>query len=326
MLARTLIVCLICTTAAPMLLAQEQQTARDVSIRFFLLDLPAIDTVAQTFDANLTLVMRWQDDTLAHNGPESISRNLDEVWHPRIQLLNQRNVRTTLPWTVEIRPDGEVIQRQRYWGTFSHPLDLAEFPFDTQRLEIRLAHIAFTGQPANLSAAADSTVSENLTVSDWTLLNWRFEGTSFALDSSMQPIDGMVFVAELERDGQFFIYKVFMPLILIVMMSWLAFWLDPSLVASQISLTITAMLTMIAYRFVLQGMMPRLAFLTSLDYFVLGATFMVFLSMVEVVYTAHLFAQGNLDRARRVDRHARWAAPLIFLAIGAETHYFRFWV
>ena len=106
-------------------------------------------------------------------------------------------------------------------------------------------------------------------------------------------------------------------------MSWLVFWIDPSLAASQISVSVTAMLTMIAYRFALAGMIPRLATLTSLDYFVLVSTLMVFLAMLEVVYTAHLSTNGQLVKARKIDLHARWIAPLIYFAMAAETLYFK---
>ena len=65
----------------------------------------------------------------------------------------------------------------------------------------------------------------------------------------MLPVNGMVFSLDVKRDTSYFKYKVIFPLVLIVMMSWMVFWIDPSLVATQISVSVTAMLTMIAYRF-----------------------------------------------------------------------------
>ena len=66
--------------------------------------------------------------------------------------------------------------------------------------------------------------------------------------------------------------------------------------------------------------------LPFLDYFVLVSTLVVFLAMVEVVYTAYLSTHDQLDKARTVDRHARWIAPVIFFAMMAEALYFRFWL
>ena len=114
-----------------------------------------------------------------------------------------------------------------------------------------------------------------------------------------------------------------MPLVLIVMMSWMVFWIDPSLISTQISVSMTAMLTMIAYRFALAGLIPRLAFLTSLDYFVAISTLAVFISMIEVLYTGHLATNDQLKKARLIDYHARWVMPLVFTGLAADTLYFR---
>ena len=135
----------------------------------------------------------------------------------------------------------------------------------------------------------------------------------------------MEFSLDVERDTSFFMFKVILPLILIVMMSWLVFWIDPSLVSSQISVSVTAMLTMIAYRFALAGLLPRLNFLTIMDYFVLVSTLAVFLSMIEVIYTAYLSTNGQLEQARALDRKARLIVPLIYIFLAVGTLSFGVW-
>jgi hypothetical protein len=298
---------------------------RDVEVRIYLIDIEGIDTVAQNFTANLTLVFRWKDPSLAHAGPNSISKPLDEIWSPRIQILNQQRLVSTLPRLAEVYPDGEVVQRQRFWGGFSQPLDLQAFPFDSQRLQVSLANVGFGEELVNLIPSPSSGISKSLTMPDWDVTGWEFVAKNIKSADGSFDLKGMVLSVDVKRDSSFFKYKVIMPLILIVMMSWLVFWIDPVLVASQISVSITAMLTMIAYRFALAGMMPRLAFLTSLDHFVIASTLVVFLSMTEVVYTAHLSTSDQLDKARRVDRNARWIAPVVYFAMAAEILYFRIW-
>jgi hypothetical protein len=315
---------LLCVFILGCLEAQEPvHQAHDIEVKVFLIDIEGVDTVSQNFTANLTIVLRWRDSSLAHDGPDSISVPLDDIWFPIIQIINQQKLVPTLPRSVEIHPDGEVVQRQRYWGSFSQPLVLHSFPFDTQRLKIMLANVDFGADVINLIPSSNSGISERLTMPDWEVTGWDFVATDFPFDDESSQIEGMVFSLDVKRDTSFFIYKVILPLILIVMMSWLVFWIDPVLVASQISVSVTAMLTMIAYRFALAGMMPRLGFLTSLDYFVLASTLVVFLSMIEVVYTAYLSTNNQLDKARKVDRMARWIAPPIYLAMAAETLFLR---
>ena len=304
--------------------AQETvQQVRDVEVRVFLIDIEGVDTVSQSFTANLTIVTQWKDPTLAHEGLTSISVPLNDIWFPRIQMLNQQRLVATLPQSAEVYPDGGVVHRQRYWGSFSQPLDLTSFPFDSQSLKVTLANVGFGGEPVNLIPSPNSGISEKLTMPDWQLMGWDFVVTDFSIDEESSGIQGMVFSLDVQRDRSFFKYKVIFPLILIVMMSWMVFWIDPTLAAPQITVSVTAMLTMIAYRFTLAGMMPKLAFLTNLDYFVLASTLMVFLAMLEVVYTSSLSSNNQLEKARKVDRHARWIAPLVYLAMASETLFFR---
>lgn len=307
--------------------AQEAvQPVHDVEVRVFLIDVEGVDTVSQSFTANLIIVMRWRDPGLAHENPTSLNMPLDDIWYPRIQIINQQNLTLTLPKSAEVLPDGEVVYRQRFWGSFSQPLDLQAFPFDSQSLKITLANVGFGGEFVKLTPSPNSGISESLSMPDWVVTGWDFIVTSFPIEDESSPIQGMIFSLDVQRDKSYFKFKVIFPLVLIVMMSWLVFWIDPILIASQISVSVTAMLTIIAYRFALAGMVPRLAFLTSLDYFVMASNLIVFLAMIEVVYTAYLSTNGQLEKARKVDRNMRWIAPLIYFVVVTEILFLRIWV
>ena len=158
---------LLALTATRSLEAQNSiQQEHDVEVRVLLIDVEGVDTVTQSFTANLTIVKRWRDPGLAHEGPTSIRVALDDIWFPRIQILNQQKLTATLPRTAEVFPNGEVVQRQRFWGSFSQPLDLQTFPFDRQRLKVTLANVGFGGEVVNLIPSPNSGVSENMTMPD----------------------------------------------------------------------------------------------------------------------------------------------------------------
>ncbi|MEZ4690110.1 MAG: hypothetical protein R3A12_07965 [Ignavibacteria bacterium] len=52
-----------------------------------------------------------------------------------------------------------------------------------------------------------------------------------------------------KRESGYYLLIFMIPLILIIMMSLMAFWLPSNLSASQITVGTTSMLTLIAYRF-----------------------------------------------------------------------------
>ena len=97
-------------------------------------------------------------------------------------------------------------------------------------------------------------------------------------------------------------------------MSWLVFWIDPTQFGPQIGLAATAVLTLIAYRFLLGQLVPRISYLTRLDIFIMGSTILVFLGMVEAVVVARI-AQKQERLARRIDRMSRVGFPAAFVVV-----------
>jgi hypothetical protein len=117
---------------------------------------------------------------------------------------------------------------------------------------------------------------------------------------------------ELARQPGYYLAKVILPLALIVFMSWIVFWIDPREIGSQIGVSTTSMLTLIAYRFSLDQLLPPVSYLTRIDIYVLGSTVLVFLSLVEVTLTSRYAMQGRVPLALRLDRWSRVLFPLLF--------------
>jgi hypothetical protein len=292
----------------------------------FVKDVDAIDTPNQSFEATVYMEIRWRDQRLAHSGEGEIARSLSEVWHPRTTIVNQQRVWRALPEFVEVSPDGDVVYRQQLWGSFSQPLKLRDFPFDRQVLTLQIVAAGYTPDEVELVRDTESVsgMSDNPSVPDWEFLDWKLETRPFVLSPGEDPVPGIAFSFEAARDRAFFLFRVIAPLILIVAMSWLVFWIDPEQSSTQISVAVTAMLTLIAYRFVVGASLPALSYLTRLDYFILAATVLVFAALAQVVVTARYAASNQLAKARRIDRVGRWAFPTAFLLLALETLVFRF--
>ena len=105
--------------------------------------------------------------------------------------------------------------------------------------------------------------------------------------------------------------QVILPLVMIVLMGWTALWIAPSMVPARMSVSITTMLTLIAYRFALGRLVPNLPYLTRFDYFTLGSTILIFVVVLIVAATTFLFAQNKTALAERISRWARLAFPVI---------------
>ena len=286
-----------------------------VQVGIFLLDLDAIDSASQSFQANVYFEATWKDPRLEGEAQGlTVTRRSEEVWHPRLQILNQQRIWSSLPDVVDIEPDGTVTYRARVWGDFSQPLDLREFPFDSQRIEIPVVAAGFSPEEVALSASPRSGIGTKFSVADWKIRDWQMT-TDVEVPGPEGAQDAAIaMVLEAERLRGYYWIKVIAPLILIVAMSWAVNWIDPKDTGTKISIAITAMLTLIAYRFAIGANLPQISYLTRMDLFILFSTILIYASLVMVVTTAAFSSKDRPEVSGRIDRVARWGLPLAFIA------------
>ena len=295
-----------------------EQGSTPVTVGIFVLDLDAIDSAAQSFDANIYFEASWRDLRLADQSLSGVRTvALKDIWNPRLQILNQQRLWVTLPEEAEVSPDGTVIQRARVWGSFSQPLDLRSFPFDTQRLRVTVAPAGYGSADVKLLAGSMSGIAHEFSLPDWRILEWHMTTDVIIPGPTGIEDPGVELVVAAERLRGYYWIKVIAPLILIVAMSWAVFWIDPKELGTKISITITAMLTLIAYRFAIGTNLPQVSYLTRMDWFILLSTLLVYSSLIAVLITAAYERRGDLAVAKRVDRASRWGFPLFFLVAWA---------
>jgi hypothetical protein len=293
-----------------------------VSVGIWIVDISNIDSSQQTFTADIAIVLRWKDARLAHTGTGVAHYALDQIWTPRVGIANETSsVVSKFPDSVEVEPDGTILYRQRYVGSFTQPLRLQSFPFDRQTFRIQFVAIRY--RPNEVAFVPDENwihdglqqaagISPSITLTDWAVERWDAKASVYVLTPGMQ-YSAYAFEFTASRNVEYYILKVILPLVLIVMMSWSVFWTEPTSSNTQFSIAVTSMLTLIAYRFAVDTQLPRLPYMTRLDVFFLISTLLVFFSLIEVLITTILDNNQQLARAKKLDRYCRVIVPVIFV-------------
>ncbi len=281
----------------------------------FLLDVSKINGADQSFTADVFMMLQWRDGRLASDTQDMRRLPLDSVWNPRIQIINQRRVWKTFDEIVDVTPDGTVTYRQRYYGQFASPLDLHDFPLDRHTFRFQVVipgyspdEISFVPNTEDLGDGR----SPELTIPDWSVGLFEQRTAPFAVVPGARLIPGLEGVFEARRHLGFYIGKAFISVAIIVFMSWVVFWLDPKNLGPRLSVSVTSMLTLVAYRFLLGQSLPPVSYLTRLDYFLLGATILVFVSLIQVAVTSATTDGERFDRALAMNRISRWVFPAAF--------------
>jgi Neurotransmitter-gated ion-channel ligand binding domain len=101
----------------------------EISVGMWVVDISSIDSAQQTFTAEIAVVLRWKDPRLAHTGNGVVRYPLEQIWHPRVGIVNETNsVSRKMPDSVEVEPDGTLTYRQLYAGAFTQTIAVAIIP------------------------------------------------------------------------------------------------------------------------------------------------------------------------------------------------------
>ena len=287
-------------------------TPTEVRMQLLLLDLQSISAAEQNFTANFAWAARWNDERLRHDDTGSRTVSLSDIWHPRLQLINRQRLQKSFPDTAQVSPEGEVVVVQRVWGQFSQPLVLHDFPYDHQKLNIEL--LATMHEPGSVVLVPDeefpSNVRDGLSISDWSIESWVAEALNRSIARTDRTSPGFNLSLKVERRHRYHLVNVILPLLMIICMSWVVFFIHPKNANPRISVSVTAMLTLIAYRFAVGASLPKSGYLTRMDWFILGSSVLVFTSLLEVVVTYYLAENDKVDVAVNLNRRMRVIAPI----------------
>jgi len=290
----------------------------EMTVGAYLVDLYKIDDAEQTFSGDLFFVMAWRDERLLNVDDQSLAGcrvPVQSVWAPRVVVINERQVSRSFEDLVYIGPDGVLEYQQRFQGVFTNRLDLRDFPLDRQMLAIRIVLGRVGAEEISFVQDERTGAASEFSIADWTVEAGSVVYEPFRLTTSDRDLPQVTYRVEVRRNRAYYAQKVFLPLILIVCMSWAVFWIDPKLVPPQVGISTSAVLTLIAFLFSLAYTLPRLSYLTRADRFVMGATVLVFFAFGEALLSTGLAGRGREGKALRIDRVSRIVFPTVFVAI-----------
>ncbi len=303
-----------------------------VSIAIHVINLTDIDEVQQRFHLMFYLFVQWHDSRLAFTPHDPGERfhvyAPEQVWHPRLNFVNGVGARTTSESSLRVEPDGAVLYAERAEAQLSTRFRLRRFPFDEQALQIvvhpfvsQVGIVSFKASQEHTWISADEAAYSSL--AQWELAGIRTEHDHVPV-SRLGPVPEAHFEILVKRKYAFYLWKIFLPLLLMVMLSWTVYWIDTRDLNSQVQISITTILTVIAFAFSISLSLPKVPYLTFIDAFFLDCLVFVFFTAIEMT-TVHV--SGRTRRAsfgHKIRRVSRVAVPIAFVLSNAiiVVHYF----
>ena len=278
---------------------------------------------SEFFTAVVSLQMEWTDPALAFN-PEGCNcaaqaysgSGLDQFiasrkgrW-PEFTLQNQQGNRWIQNQNLVVWPDGRATYYERFTTDFQVDFDFRQYPFDTQTFEIRVDAL-FPEEFYRYSALEGYTeISPEHGEDEFILSEFKTSITSTS-DSSGRTFSRFTFSYEAPRHLIYYVFSVFVPILLIIIVSWVTFFLKDY--GRRIEVASANLLLFIAFSWSLSENYPRLGYLTFLDA-VMAIMFVV--NAFVVVYNVLLKRwemRGQEELAERIDRVLDWVYPFTYI-------------
>ena len=288
-----------------------------VSIGIVLIDFARINLREESFDMAGYLDTSWTDPGLLLKAGESKGKarryRPGQIWAPALEFVNAvEQVVGEREGDLYASDEGRVTQRIRFSHKFQSALNLKRFPFDSQTLSIVVT--AFDPFAKDLELVIDERRVGKLneaSVTDWEI---NAVGARLAPIRGEDPVEKQfLFEVKVSRRYTFYVWRVLLPMTLLVVASWLVFWFEPTNLQPQISTGLAILLSLVTFTYAIDFSLPKVAYLTFIDRYTL-TSFAFVLAAIFAVSAIHVMlkASGG-ERAMRYQVKARWVFPVAFV-------------
>uniref|UniRef100_A0A914CR22 Glutamate-gated chloride channel n=1 Tax=Acrobeloides nanus TaxID=290746 RepID=A0A914CR22_9BILA len=237
-----------------------------------------VDEANMAYDIQITFREQWNDSRLAYGKPNDglpsfiILNKEQDIWRPDTFFANEKSShrheidRPNI--LIRIHKDGQVLYSVRISLTLSCPMNFQYYPLDVQNCLLDFASYAYTTEdieyrwkdgldPVQIKAGVTASLPQ------FFLKNLLTDTcTSVTNTGSYSCLRTML---KLTRLFGYHLFHVYLPGAMLVIISWVSFWLDPSAVLGRVTLGVATLLTMVIQSGNVNNRLPLVSYIKAID-------------------------------------------------------------
>ncbi|XP_050417399.1 glycine receptor subunit alpha-1 [Patella vulgata] len=293
-------------------------TATKVDVALFINSIDSISETTMDFSLNAFVVQEWTDPRIQFHGLidapylELDSKLIDDVWVPDLYFSNEKTAAfhtVTVPnKMLHLYSNGKVVYRLRVSITATCPMQLQKYPMDSQMCSLYIQSFAYSKKSLQFNWRVSDPVKTNSMLQ---LPQFDLHGVVSRNCSEDRDQENFTCIAVdfyLQRNIGFYMIQIYVPSMLIVLLSWVSFWLNVDAVPARISLGILTVLTMTTQKSMAVSSLPKVSYIKAIDVWMAACLCFVFVVLLE-------FALVNVLDRRQIERTSLYSVS----ANGEET-------
>ncbi|XP_009887612.1 PREDICTED: glycine receptor subunit alpha-4 [Charadrius vociferus] len=256
----------------------------NVTCNIFINSFGSVTETTMDYRVNVFLRQQWNDPRLAYREYPDDSLDLDpsmldSIWKPDLFFANEKGANfhevTTDNKLLRIFKNGNVLYSIRLTLILSCPMDLKNFPMDIQTCTMQLESFGYT---------------MNDLIFEWL----GGQGGKFTC---------IEVKFHLERQMGYYLIQMYIPSLLIVILSWVSFWINMDAAPARVGLGITTVLTMTTQSAGSRASLPKVSYVKAIDIWMAVCLVFVFAALLE--YAAVNFVSRQHKEFMRLRRRQR---------------------
>ncbi|CAB3379627.1 Hypothetical predicted protein [Cloeon dipterum] len=256
-----------------------------------VLSLDSINEESMTYVADIFLAQSWRDPRLRL--PENMKEEyrildvdwLRDIWRPDCFFKNAKKVtfhEMSIPnhylWLYH---DKTLLYMSKLTLVLSCAMKFESYPHDTQSCSMMIESLSHTTH----DLVFVWNVTDPLVVNDLIELPQLDIASNKTIDCTIEYSTGnftcLAVTFSLRRRIGYHLFHTYIPSALIVVMSWISFWIKPEAIPARVTLGVTSLLTLATQNTQSQQSLPPVSYVKAIDIWMSSCSVFVFLSLME---------------------------------------------
>ncbi|MBX4152332.1 ligand-gated ion channel [Paenibacillus lautus] len=275
-----------------------------------LLQIMDVDEKNQVLTTNIWLQMSWTDHYLQWNvseypGVKTVRFPDGQIWKPDILLYNSADERfdATFHTNVGVNSSGHCLYLPPGIFKSSCYIDVRWFPFDVQHCKLKFGSWSYGGWSLDLQMQ-EADISGYIPNGEWDLVGIPGKRSERFYECCKEPFPDVTFTVTMRRRMGYYLIQMYIPSLLIVILSWISFWINMDAAPARVGLGITTVLTMTTQSSGSRASLPKVSYVKAIDIWMAVCLLFVFSALLEYAAVNFVSRQHKeLLRFRRKRRH-----------------------